>query len=567
MEADSTLWDEYSRYLNSFPNFLMASADPVTESLGGLIQSTTDGSVSIVHFSFRDGKENIFKLGNGIPLNLATINGMTLATIQVSEGLYQLVQASSEPEVRIFNINTEDDVVFAMPIDKNKIVIVTSEARIGIYENGSVVLWRAYVEKNSTLVSVVHTEGSYWYNWITPGNGFFFMRLGESLDLLESDYSLVVPSANSQVGVCRQFKKNSHSSFLQASMSDNCYIELELSGTEVPLFYDSERHLVLLWTKHGMRGTCLIKSMLSGAVVDATSLNLDAVPVGWLESEREIVFGCVDESNAVCMYRGDNRICTLSGPNKNSSNYIFSVHYDAFEFQGISYPWCSIEPVGQDPKATVVCFHGGPFSGWLRKHHPVIDMFLVFGLRVVLFNGPGSVGWGERVRDAIMGRMGDLDVLIADSFIRHHKIMFGVNLAIYGESYGAFLGYKIATRNTNDISWCVLVSPFSEPSDPRFRPNKLRNQLKALASPKSPVEVTKNISASRAVIVYGSEDEIVPKEMSIDVVKSFLRAGSSVIQIPVEGGQHNPLQGRLDAIKRLFGAVNYFIANSSDVNY
>ena len=91
MEADSTLWDEYSRYLNSFPNFLMASADPVTESLGGLIQSTTDGSVSIVHFSFRDGKENIFKLGNGIPLNLATINGMTLATIQVSEGLYQLV--------------------------------------------------------------------------------------------------------------------------------------------------------------------------------------------------------------------------------------------------------------------------------------------------------------------------------------------------------------------------------------------------------------------------------------------------------------------------------------------
>jgi pimeloyl-ACP methyl ester carboxylesterase len=113
----------------------------------------------------------------------------------------------------------------------------------------------------------------------------------------------------------------------------------------------------------------------------------------------------------------------------------------------------------------VVALHGGPRAAWRFDFDPVFQRFAAAGMAVVAPNQRGSTGYGPAHTDAINAAWGGPDL---DDILRVGEDIGAVRRArglpppaLFGASYGAYLGLLAACCGPELWSCCVSLAPFT----------------------------------------------------------------------------------------------------------
>lgn len=199
-----------------------------------------------------------------------------------------------------------------------------------------------------------------------------------------------------------------------------------------------------------------------------------------------------------------------------------------------------------EPLATIVALHGGPFAAWGVGGEPALTCFERWA-RVVRVNYTGSTGYGEGYRAAIEGRAGEIDLADVLHVLARASLRWDEPLLLYGESYGGYLALTAALRSSVKRAGVVALAGFASPA--RLLGGSTHGQaamLEALfAARLSAVDSLNGAVApidGRIALVHGELDTCVPAAESERIHRRLVAIGvPSVLEIlPNEGHTLSP---------------------------
>jgi pimeloyl-ACP methyl ester carboxylesterase len=204
------------------------------------------------------------------------------------------------------------------------------------------------------------------------------------------------------------------------------------------------------------------------------------------------------------------------------------------EFPGPAGP---VEAVGygdwRHADRVMLALHGGPAERWSLTFVPALQEFASAGLAVVAPNPRGSTGYGCGYEEAIKGAWGgpDLaDVLAVGAFLVRERGPGRPLPAVYGTSYGAFLGLLALAEAPQLWSGCVAVAPFL--SGARLYPDAIP-PVRALLDRLAGATVVNGASGprdllrqaprmrGRVLVVHGERDPTIPVGHSRELVAAL----------------------------------------------
>ncbi|MBM7790269.1 S9 family peptidase [Tenggerimyces flavus] len=205
----------------------------------------------------------------------------------------------------------------------------------------------------------------------------------------------------------------------------------------------------------------------------------------------------------------------------------------------------------RNARDVVIALHGGPDAAWrLTGRGPFPDL-VDSGVAVVGVNPRGSRGYPVRESAEIHGAWGGtdlVDVLTVAAAIVGRR---GRPVALFGASYGAFLGLLALAAKPALWDRGAVVAPFLSGS--RLRSDGGR-QARAIvdrfggasvfvdeSGPRDVLAVADLIRA-RLLIVHGAEDPIVPVTHSRQLVDRLRAGGRAPDYREVPGAGHHPLE-------------------------
>jgi dipeptidyl aminopeptidase/acylaminoacyl peptidase len=205
----------------------------------------------------------------------------------------------------------------------------------------------------------------------------------------------------------------------------------------------------------------------------------------------------------------------------------------------------------------VLALHGGPSEHWSLSYDPGLQAFARAGLAVVALNPRGSTGYGREHELAIKGKWGGPDLADVVAVATHLARARGPRpaAAVYGTSYGAFLGLLALAEAPHLLSRCVAIAPFRSgaalyaDAGPRVR--ALLDRLDGtvlLNDPPGPRDLVRLAPRMRGriLVVHGKHDPVIPVRHSRELVEA-LRAHSGVKLIYRElAGGHQPVRPAID---------------------
>ncbi|MFS8097144.1 alpha/beta fold hydrolase [Lentzea alba] len=224
------------------------------------------------------------------------------------------------------------------------------------------------------------------------------------------------------------------------------------------------------------------------------------------------------------------------------------------------------EPEGGGHGGVVLHLHGGPRSQLRQIHEPMIAALVAAGWTVIGMNYPGSSGYSDEFRDAVVGDWGGADVAAVVARLRALKGDRPV--CLYGQSYGAYLALLAAAPDLVDAVavWAPVTDlPRLLESATGLHRQWLRTELGALAddprglSERSPINRPYN--APRLMVGHSKGDDRCPVDQSRRFVE--LVGADRYVEQPGDGHEPADFEGWSDAVVKHFGQVACR-ANTSD---
>lgn len=208
----------------------------------------------------------------------------------------------------------------------------------------------------------------------------------------------------------------------------------------------------------------------------------------------------------------------------------------------------------------VLALHGGPAERWSLTFDPGLQALASAGLAVVAPNPRGSTGYGRGYQEAIKGAWGgpDLaDVVAVGSHLVRERGRHRPLPALFGVSYGAFLGLLAVAEAPELWSGCVAVAPFL--SGARLYPEAtapvraLLDRLGGTAmvagapGPRDLLRLAPRMRG-RVFVVHGERDPTIPVSHSRALVAALAgRPEVSVTYRELAGRGHQPFRQSLDS--------------------
>lgn len=208
----------------------------------------------------------------------------------------------------------------------------------------------------------------------------------------------------------------------------------------------------------------------------------------------------------------------------------------------------------------VLALHGGPAEHWSLTFDAGLQAMATAGLAVVAPNPRGSSGYGRAFEEAIKGAWGgpDLaDVVAVGSHLVRVRADRLPRPALYGSSYGAFLGLLALAEEPDLWSACVAVAPFLSgarlyaDAGPPVR--ALLDRLDGTAavdSGRGPRDLLRLVPRMRGpiLVIHGECDETIPVRHSRELVAALAtQAAVTVAYREVTGRGHQAIRQTVDA--------------------
>ena len=168
-----------------------------------------------------------------------------------------------------------------------------------------------------------------------------------------------------------------------------------------------------------------------GGVVDAYSVRNDGTVQALVESAADA---------PTLVEIGGDPIVVFDGEPPAPSVPAESIHADGPA--GRVHAFLHRPTTGDAPYPTVFAVHGGPTAQDLDAYQPRVATLVDAGYAVVRVNYRGSTGYGRRWRDALVARLGAIEMEDIGA-VRNHLVAEGIvdpdRLAMIGGSWGGFM--------------------------------------------------------------------------------------------------------------------------------
>jgi acylaminoacyl-peptidase len=111
----------------------------------------------------------------------------------------------------------------------------------------------------------------------------------------------------------------------------------------------------------------------------------------------------------------------------------------------------------------VVILHGGPFSASPKHMFLTLRNYLMLqGYCLLVVNYRGSVGYGLKSMDSLLGKIGDVDVEDCGNLtlkaLEHYKdIVDPIRIGVYGGSHGGFLTGWLTGHPSFKHLWAAAI--------------------------------------------------------------------------------------------------------------
>lgn len=225
-----------------------------------------------------------------------------------------------------------------------------------------------------------------------------------------------------------------------------------------------------------------------------------------------------------------------------------------------------IEPADEEDRhTTVVCLHGGPRSRWNLKYDQLLQTLVHSGCRVVAPNPRGS-SWTERsFETALHGQWGRVDVRDVEAVVfALRRESPGEKYVIFGQSYGAYLGFQFLLNNPGTFDAAILGASFARPEDffPEGPPETRKSLLAQHAVPSFWGEDAgiSDLDGRPVWVIHGAHDQIVPLEHGRKVHDTLLERGAASSFDVVDDVDHQPFAGSFALHQKL----QCFVQNTRD---
>ncbi|KAJ1973696.1 hypothetical protein H4R34_004988, partial [Dimargaris verticillata] len=122
--------------------------------------------------------------------------------------------------------------------------------------------------------------------------------------------------------------------------------------------------------------------------------------------------------------------------------------------------WRQTVPFEKPP--LIVFPHGGPHSTYVSKFGWDLATYALAGFAVLLINFRGSLGFGQKYIDSLVGRIGDVelaDVQHMADYVVAHKPVDAQRRLYQGGSHGGFIGAHLSGEYPDYYQACVLRNP------------------------------------------------------------------------------------------------------------
>jgi dipeptidyl aminopeptidase/acylaminoacyl peptidase len=203
------------------------------------------------------------------------------------------------------------------------------------------------------------------------------------------------------------------------------------------------------------------------------------------------------------------------------------------------------EPIAGRPGLLIMA-HGGPTAYATYEFSWVIELACRSGLAVASVDYRGSTSYGRSHRVALNGHWGQFDVEDVEAVLNDIVASGAVDTSrvfVRGNSAGAVSALLVASRAP--VSGVVVVSPVTDPQSLLASTDDFdcgyAEQLTGgadLAAQRSPVHHLDTMP-SRALIIHGSADPIVPVTQTRAFVADLRAHGRDVTYVEMEGEGHS----------------------------
>jgi len=227
------------------------------------------------------------------------------------------------------------------------------------------------------------------------------------------------------------------------------------------------------------------------------------------------------------------------------------------------------------PEATrpplMVLVHGGPTS----RAEPSFDLSRQYwtsrGFAVVDVNHRGSTGFGRQYRQALRGQWGEIDVDDVADVVAHLVESGEVNadlVFIRGSSAGGYVVLRALTRHPlrfsagacyYGIGNLVTLAQSTHKFESRYLDGLLGESFDAIRAAesdnvyhqRSPINYIENL-ASPMILFQGSEDQVVPPEVTREVVEALTarKLHHEYVEYEGEGHGFRKAENRIDALSQ-----------------
>lgn len=238
-------------------------------------------------------------------------------------------------------------------------------------------------------------------------------------------------------------------------------------------------------------------------------------------------------------------------------------------------------PVNQLPPLMVLV-HGGPTSRAESSLDLTRQYWTSRGFAVVDVNHRGSTGFGRRYRQALLGGWGEIDVDDVADVVTHlvvEKQVDGKRVFIRGSSAGGYAVLRALTRHPDifcagasyyGIGNLVTLARSTHKFESRYLDGLLGepfNESQAddqdyVYYQRSPINFISDL-ANPMILFQGSEDRVVPPEVSREVVAVLTAQGlkHEYVEYAGEGHGFRKAENRIDALSKETRFTNAVLAS------
>ena len=219
----------------------------------------------------------------------------------------------------------------------------------------------------------------------------------------------------------------------------------------------------------------------------------------------------------------------------------------------------------------VVMVHGGPTSRTNRSFHPLRQYFTTLGFAVFDTNHRGSTGYGRQYRQRLLGGWGEIDTADIADCVTHLIELNKVEAAavfIRGGSAGGYAVLRALTRYPElfaggacyyGIGNLITLSEITHKFEARYTDNLVGEAFDPVAAQlpgsryimRSPIFEIQRLD-SPLILFQGSQDNVVPADVSREVVSSLEQKGVpyEYTEYEEEGHGFRKLETRIDSLEK-----------------